>query len=261
MADSYIFVHLMGGMGNQLFQYAAGMLQKKLTNGELYLCTPVSSVHENTDYRNILMNQGKNYDKEIPPHISLYQDSAFTSWNPHEYKYPILYMYGYFQNYNSLKPILDDFISNIKDQLIDQRKYMANKYKVAYGDGFIHVRRGDYVGNSYHHLQPLIYYSNALKVIRQKRIIKRWFIFSDDIPWCKSNELFNSLNPVWVEEKDAVLNLALMSEIKDAAIIANSSFSWMGAMLGVGLKQMSVVYPLLWYNNQTPDLPDSWIGI
>ena len=261
MPESYIFVQLLGGMGNQLFQYAAGMLQQKVTNGELYLCKAEQNIHENKDYRNIIMNKGKIYDGGLPSHVSLYQENAFGGWNPNEYKYPIVYMYGYFQNYESLKPILDDFIFNIKEQLTEQRNYMTTKYKVAYGDGFIHIRRGDYVGNNNHHTQTLEYYSKALQVIKQKRIIKRWFIFSDDIQWCKNIELFNSINPVWVEEKDAVLNLALMSEIKEAAIIANSSFSWIGAMLGVGIKQMSVVYPLLWYKDAIPNLPDSWIGI
>ena len=38
MSESYIFIQLMGGMGNQLFQYAAGMLQANVMNGTLYLC-------------------------------------------------------------------------------------------------------------------------------------------------------------------------------------------------------------------------------
>ena len=114
--ESVVFVHLMGGLGNQLFQYAAGMLQVKTTNGKLYLEKPVENHHDNADYRDTLFTLGEKYDGQLPYHISHYQENGVAHWNPHDYKYPILLLYGYFQNYSSLKPILicpmSDFISS-----------------------------------------------------------------------------------------------------------------------------------------------------
>jgi len=264
MSESYIFVQLMGGMGNQLFQYAAGMLQSKTTNGKLYLCKATQNNHSNKDYRDILMNKGIKHDKTVPSHVSFYQDDAYKPWNPSEYKYPTLYMYGYFQNYPSLKPILYDFKQNILSQIEYQRDIVRKQYNIKTGDVFIHVRRGDYlnIGNSsIHHVQSLDYYAKAIDILKQKVDIKRWFIFSDDMKWCKKQELFKKLQPLFIEENDEIYTLAIMSEIKSGAIIANSSFSWMGAFLGVG-EEKTVVYPTRWFKEKTPDLfPKSWIGI
>ena len=266
MYDAYIFVQLMGGLGNQLFQYAAGMLQSKTTNGTLLLCKATQNNHSKKDYRDIMMNKGKKYDDTLPPHISFYQDDAFKAWNPYDYKYPILYMYGYFQNYPSLEPILDEFRENILSQIKYQRSIVSKQYAIKEGDVFIHVRRGDYLNDnnsSIHHVQSLDYYDKAIDMLKKNVDIKRWFIFSDDMKWCKGQDLFKQLQPIFIEEPDEVYTLAIMSEITTGAIIANSSFSWMGALLGVGTnKKNGVIYPKKWYKNTTPNLfPTTWIGI
>lgn len=264
MSEAYIFVQLMAGLGNQLFQYAAGMLQAKIMNGTLLLCKAIKNHHSNKDYRDIIMNKGVKYDNTLPPHISFYQEDAFKAWNPYEYKYPILYMYGYFQNYKSLEPILNEFRENILSQIKYQRSIVSKQYAIKEGDAFIHIRRGDYVTNTnIHHLQDLEYYSKAIYILKETGSVKRWFIFSDDMKWCKEQDLFKQLEPIFIEEPDEVYTLAIMSEITSGAIIANSSFSWMGAFLGVGTdKKNSVIYPTKWFKNTTPDLfPNSWIGI
>lgn len=254
--DSYIFVHLMGGLGNQLFQYAAGILQAKTTNGKLYLEKAFDNKHDVTDYRSELFTLGEKYDAELPPHISLYQENGFTPWNPNEFKYPILLLFGYFQNYSSLKPVLPEFKNHILENIKYKKYYMKTKYKISSGSGFIHVRRGDYFKHNFQ-LKDLNYYNEALKHFTN---IHTWFILSDDIKWCKQSELFDNLQKVYVEDSDPILCLSLMSEIKDAAIIANSTFSWMGAYLGCGTS--NVVYPKSWIGSGTPDLfPDEWIGI
>jgi hypothetical protein len=266
MSEAYIFVQLMGGLGNQLFQYAAGMLQAKITNGTLLLCKATQNHHSKKDYRDIMMNKGNKYDDMLPSHISFYQEDAFKPWNPYDYKYPTLYMYGYFQNYPSLKPILDEFRENILSHLNYQKSIVSKQYAIKEGDVFIHVRRGDYISTiniNTHHVQGLEYYAKAIYILKESVNIKRWFIFSDDMKWCKEQDLFEQLQPIFIEEPDEVYTLAIMSEITSGAIIANSSFSWMGALLGVGTnKKNSVIYPKKWYKNTTPDLfPTTWIGI
>jgi hypothetical protein len=265
MSESYIFVQLLGGLGNQLFQYAAGMLQSKTTNGTLYLCKATDNNHSKKDYRDIFMNKGVKYDDTLPPHISFYQDDAFKPWNPYDYKYPILYMYGYFQNYPSLEPILNEFRENILSQIKYQRSIVRAQYNIKEGDVFIHIRRGDYLNSKnslIHHVQTLDYYTKAIDMLKKNVDVKRWFIFSDDMKWCKDQGLFKGLQPIFIEEPDEVYTLAIMSEITSGAIIANSSFSWMGALLGAGTSKKNVIYPTKWYKNTTPDLfPTTWIGI
>ena len=252
--NSFVFVHLMGGMGNQMFQYAAGLLHKKITNGKLYLEKAVENPHDITDYRGLLFTNGEKYDSTLPYHISLYQNDGFASWNPNDYTFPILLLFGYFQNYSVLSPILPEFRNHMLENLSEHRNYISKKYNIKSASGFIHVRRGDYVKLKWE-LDSVEYYKKAISMFDTKT----WYIVSDDIAWCKQNF---SDNFIVIEETDPILVMALMSLITDAAIIANSTFSWMGAYLGCGLKPNSVIYPKNWIKTGTPDLfPKEWMGI
>ncbi|RHG32111.1 hypothetical protein DW261_14495 [Fusobacterium varium] len=56
----------------------------------------------------------------------------------------------------------------------------------------IHVRRGDYIGNKVlDGLAPLEYCERALRYIKEKIKNPVFFIFSDDIEWCKENLKIN----------------------------------------------------------------------
>lgn len=254
--NSYIFVHLMGGLGNQMFQYAAGLLQKKVTNGKLYLEKAVENSHDTTDYRDELFTNGTNYDTTLPYHISLYQHDGFATWNPSDYTFPIVLLFGYFQNYKVLQPILPEFRNHMLENLSKKREFIRNKYDITSTSGFIHVRRGDYVKLGWG-LDTVEYYYKAISMLSH---ITRWFIVSDDIEWCRANISIN--NSTFIEESDPLLVMALMSEIRGGAIIANSTFSWMGAYLGCGIETNTVIYPKNWIKIGTPDLfPQEWLGI
>ena len=248
---SYIFVKLMGGLGNQLFQYAAGMLQKRLSSGTLILCKP-ENIHDTFDYR-LLFTEGVIYNGITPMSFNtLYQENGYLFWDPNNYKDGIVLLYGYFQNYNVLKPILLEFKNHILQNLESLRTYT-----ILPKSGFIHVRRGDYLNNpELHHVQSLDYYKKALSLMPH---INHWYLFSDDLEWCKSQEIFNTLNITYVNE-DPLHSLAYMSMIHEGAIIANSSFSWWGAYLGIG--NANVIYPKKWLGDISPDLfPEDWVGI
>ena len=100
-------------------------------------------------------------------------------------------------------------------------------------------------------------------IIKNHKNIEYWYILSDDLEFVKKDAFIASLNPIFIAEKDPIDCLAFMSEIKDAAITANSTFSWMGAYLGIGPVENSVTYPKNWINKgEPPDLfPKNWFGI
>ena len=90
----------------------------------------------------------------------------------------------------------------------------------------------------------------------------RFFIFSDDIQWTKENIKVD--NPIYIDwniNERSPLDLYLMSECK-YSIIANSTFSYWGAMLGN--KKALVVYPARWINPpfEVGDLfPENWMKL
>ncbi len=131
---------------------------------------------------------------------------------------------------------------------------------------FIHVRRGDFLSKKYKKKYegccPLSYYQQAIAEIMTKEDNPTFFGFSDDIDWAKKN-----LPPVnikfidWNNGRNSPIDMFLMSQCK-GAIIANSTFSYWGAVLGYKKKQ--IYYPQKWMTNQnsTPDIFfNNWIKL
>ena len=127
---------------------------------------------------------------------------------------------------------------------------------------FIHVRRGDYLSDTFKDrfagCCPLSYYEKAINDILHKETNPVFYCFSDDLEWAKNN--LPKTNIVFVEGNtgtDSPLDMYLMSNCK-GAIIANSSFSYWGAYLGV--KKKRVYYPERWINTEVPDIFfEDWI--
>lgn len=103
----------------------------------------------------------------------------------------------------------------------------------------LHIRRGDYVNNPFYvNLIDDGYYGRAMHLFPGER----FFVFSDDIEWCK--KAFADLPCDFSEGKSAEEDLKSMSGCK-GIIMANSSLSWWGAYLGNG----KVVYPKKWFSD------------
>lgn len=138
----------------------------------------------------------------------------------------------------------------------------------------IHVRRADYVTGSTFKDTPLVhgtcsmdYYKSAIHYITERGQNPHFFIFSDDYEWSVENFKFLNYQVTCVKngaEKNYE-DLILMSHCKHN-IIANSTFSWWGAWLNNNKDKM-VIAPQKWFNTQkintnTKDIiPDTWIKL
>lgn len=129
---------------------------------------------------------------------------------------------------------------------------------------FVHVRRGDYLSPKYKDrfegCCTLDYYKKAIEYIKAKVENPKFFVFSNDIEWSRENlPLDNPTFIDWNIGTDSPLDLYLMSQCKHC-IIANSTFSYWGAVLGDN--KGIVTYPDKWINPpfSIGDLFfDSWI--
>lgn len=138
----------------------------------------------------------------------------------------------------------------------------AKEVKKLYGGGIgridqvaIHVRRGDYVNNSFYvDLMETEYYEKAMELFPDCDFL----VFSDDITWCKEQSIF--LGCEFSEETDEVKDLNLMASCT-GHIIANSSFSWWGAYLSP--HEGKVVAPKQWYSDRVERTmcPPEWIKL
>lgn len=102
-------------------------------------------------------------------------------------------------------------------------------------DGYIglHVRRGDYLTTPGFAMQDsLAYYRRAIATARAQLGHLPLLIFTDDQPWCRNQVEFEGANyPSSLPHSPPYVDMYLMSQCA-GLIIANSSFSWWGGYMG-----------------------------
>lgn len=130
----------------------------------------------------------------------------------------------------------------------------------------LHIRRGDYITDkktqAYHGNCSPDYYQKAIAQMAEKIAQPVFFIFSDDLPWCRKNLRLNYPS-VFVANTSDCEDLILMSRCQHH-IIANSTFSWWGAWLNDHPAKI-VIAPRKWRPDSPFDgsdiLLESWIKI
>lgn len=179
------------------------------------------------------------------------------------------YVSGLWQNFQFIKPIENDLRKNLRfniDMTDDIRKIsmeMKNTNSVC-----IHVRRGDFLSpvNQYtHNLCGKKYYDEAICLIRKKIDNPNFFVFSDNIDYCR--ELFSDLENVTYVSGNKNLSakeeMFLISRCK-SAIIPNSTFSFWGVWLSDHTEKLVIApkYSVREKNNwHMFSLPEHWIVV
>jgi len=278
---------LKGGLGNQIFQYALGRNLSLKNNTDLKLDiswfknlkpTKVTAREYGLKYFNIKedfateeeIRKIKRFSKI--PFISKMKkektrdfDSSILSFKKN------VYLEGYWQSEKYFKDIREILLKDLilKNTPSDDFKKIKEKINNLENTVSIHIRHGDYSQNpkenKRHTALPIKYYENAINFIKTKIQNPVFFVFSDDIKWCKEN--FKNLENVYFADKNIpdYEELILMSKCKNN-IIANSSFSWWGAWLNQNTNKI-VIVPQKWFGN--PDIkynmddkiPENWIKI
>ena len=258
-----IIVNLTGGLGNQMFQYAFGktIATKNNTSLKTYFTTALFNTQREyeLDVFNIsaslatkkdLQKLGVIQNRVINRALYLLDERYGIQLNrhivtqryPYDYNPEYLsieddsYIQGYFSDERYFKVIENiirkEFIP--KKELDERNKKILKKIKASQSVS-IHVRRTDYITNKRNIPQfiGLDYYIDSIKKINSKVSNPVFFVFSDDISWCKENltDLLNNVHFVNHNKgKNAYKDILLMSECKHN-IIANSTFSWWGGWL------------------------------
>lgn len=122
----------------------------------------------------------------------------------------------------------------------------------------LHVRRGDYYSNKEYEsilggVCDISYYQRALKYFTTNfgNSIKL-LVFSDDVDWVKENMPFlNDYEALYSDSNSDIQDLYLMSQCEHN-IICNSTFSWWGAWLNANSSKI-VVMPEFWFKNVPSD--------
>ncbi len=247
-----------GRLGNQMFQYAA--LRGIAAHHNYEFCIPESNFNSSwQDHQLFEAFELPNlkYKKFLP--ANYYQEPHFHYSQDYVNNCPDnVNIYGYFQTSKYFEHIKD----SIKEDFTFKKEILAPCREAFTFDEVIslHVRRTDYVEKSQDHPPcSLEYYKEALEQFDSSIAV---MIFSDDISWCKKQEIFSSDRFMVSENTWNLIDMCLMTFCSHH-IISNSSFSWWGAWLS-GSK--NVIAPSKWFgtsgytaNNNTQDIiPEHW---
>ncbi|MBS1637644.1 MAG: alpha-1,2-fucosyltransferase [Bacteroidetes bacterium] len=292
-----VAVKLMGGLGNQMFQYAAGKALASRLNTICLLDTGFLDADPKGHYTK------RHYELsafEIQQNIA--SADALKPFLKHprnrytlalQRSVPGLFNTVYFYEkgmefqpaFNKLKGnvYLDGYWQSeryFQEQAVSVRKDFTCKGPVPAITGqwhqkiretyavSLHIRRGDYISsktdNEFHGTCTLAYYEAAIAYLKKYLPAFEVFLFSDDPEWCSANIHFTV--PTHIVTQPDIANhwdLYLMASCRHH-IIANSSFSWWGAWLNPDMDKQ-VIAPQKWFathHKNTKDLiPASWIRL
>lgn len=294
-----IITRLIGGMGNQMFQYALGRalalenksellldIQRLTDHGKSFvnpnfvarnfdlgmfaICAKVAQskdiplirrVFGNATIKDIIYSVGQKFFKNPYKEKQFHFDSEILQATGN------IYLDGYWQSYRYFEKYADvirkDF--QVTVPLSEEIKNLGNK--IAKSKSLcVHVRRGDFVNNIYHQVLSDDYYEKAFQAISEKTAIEKVYVFSDDIAWCRENMQF-PIETMYVDNsfsgERGIGHFWLMTQCNHF-VIPNSTFSWWAAWLSERTGKQ-VVVPKKWLADEAVNYndvcPSDWIKI
>lgn len=298
--SSYLRVKLIGGLGNQLFQFACGYAYAQKNGLPLFIDdtsyqrrasgTPRVFELEPYDIRPGWFNFSSLSSGDRPKPIRVRQGPgsvwrsfsrlaefrvteeslAFVPPNQRSNQRKLA-LEGYFQSETYFQEFKDDIRGLFEAPAVSREtRAWAKRIKESEDHICIQVRRGDYVTDSktakFHGLTQREHFIRAIEKFQETEMVKGVFVFSDDPDWCEANiDLGVPATTVRISgaEHDAVSNLFALSRGKRFAI-SNSSFGWWGAWLS-GQPGTSIAAPSRWFASPTmtdvTPVPDTWLRI
>lgn len=288
-----VVVRLQGGLGNQMFQYAAGRAVAHRLDAPLFL--DVSSYPDIRGREYLLGAYPIRAEIATEKHIASFppascclaarlwragmerfrrRQDAMTFCEPH-YHYASaieslsgdVYLDGYWQSWRYFESVSDEVAEELTLASTPPEgvRQLAEEVRRAESVS-VHVRRGDYVDDAtldglYNVLTPE-WYKKAAGLACEGLSSPRFYVFSDNPDWARENlDLGAPMTVVDHTEGNAREDMRLMQMCR-RHIIANSSFSWWGAWLD--RRGGMVVAPKTWFgpgrrHRKTEDLyPLGW---
>jgi len=281
--EKCIFIDLRSGegLGNQLYVYAAGLMVKRKIKLPLCIIMSGFNPHSKTDYTRLF--KGEMINSVSPPSDritaakSVLNPKGYTNkWSNMNIEYSevnvgknVKIMATQYQNYSSIQPVIQEVKDSLMINEFNKDKYNKHRESTKSDESaFMHVRRGDHVDLKWE--QPLEYFFRGLEELEKNPSIKKIYIISNDIEWCKTHDADWKQHIKKEIEYDGTPNeleaLYRMILCRAGAVISGSTFSSWGAMLGADMNPNStIVHPLVvpYYPNvENPFMfPPRWIGI
>ena len=271
-----IVIRQISGLGNQLFQYAAGRYYASRYGASLEVAkdpdvkatshgyprpfllshfSVTTPVRELTFYDRVMLSArpASNVARKVLG-VDLFKESISQRYHflpdlPIKPGAKTLYLFGYWQTYPMVQAVAHELRSELRFKEPPQGRNleMLALIQRTADPVSLHVRRGDYTLAAEGNIAlPFDYYLRAISHLKDRLVDPTFFIFSDDIPFVREH-LPAGTRAVFVDHNDSFSaheDLRLMSSCKHH-ILANSSFSWWGAWLNPSTEKI-IVAPKHW---------------
>jgi hypothetical protein len=292
-----LVVRQISGLGNQLFQYAAGRYYSERLGATMRVALdPAKRMHSHGSPRPFLLSHfsitapvaelskielfALAERRSLKPFASLFNKTRgveiFREGNCQRYRFlpelsvkgdaETVYLVGYWQTHRMVNAIGDSLRAELAFRRPAEGKNLETLEQIEQSRNpvSLHVRRGDYTLAAEGNIALSVdYYTRAIATMQERLDDPTFFVFSDDIAFTKAS-LPAGLRAVFVEHNDSESSqedLRLMAGCHHH-IIANSTFSWWGAWLN-GRPGKIVIAPKYWHlraDTYYPDLmPPDWI--
>lgn len=249
---------LIGGLGNQMFQYATGRALALRNDTDLIIdqsgftkdIGAVVARHYELDRLRIAARPANRVERlrlllGRRPQQLLRWLGGWRIFRERSLAYDAdaansgdgTYLVGYWQSWRYFADIADRLASELQPAKPLSERSQSALVKMHGTDSVcLHVRRGDYLAaiHAPHGVIGIDWYRAALARIRETVARPTVYVFSDDLDWCRDAFADQDLElrfVDWNRGDDSWQDLYLMAGCKHA-IIANSSFSWWAAWLG-----------------------------
>lgn len=290
-----VIARIYGGLGNQIFQYAAARRLALAAGAKLELDGAwfagrtdrtfdlgwFSVAYERADERDIRRLRGWKLglaDRIVRRVVAQGLPSPRTFFGESGYGFDArllgvrgdVYLDGYFQSFKYFEDVAGTIRRDLRPRsgISPDAEALAHLIEADASAVSVHLRRGDYVNNAAaartHGTCPMEYYRRAMEYIEHRVRGPRYFVFSDDPSWAREHLQLG--DAVHVSESGTLNSreeLVLMSKCRHH-IIANSTFSWWGAWLDERPGSV-VVAPRRWFVSSRRDtsdlLPENWVQL
>ena len=270
-----IIVRLLGGMGNQMFQYAcakylAYCLKTRLVIDPRFLSLPFYTAREYCldafDIKESLFSD-ISY-QELPEKFTSVEEASHLRFDMSlsEYISKNTYLSGYWQSwkyFQEINPLIRKRFRFSAGKISETNLRLSEIIRQI-NSVSIHVRRDDYLLPQFKFIDvlPIDYYKKAISYITNRVENPVFYIFSDDPEWVRNN-LEIPFETHAIEGNTNIEDLYLMSQCKHN-IIANSTYSWWGAWLNT-FPDKIVIAPKMWLIGSnikvenTDIIPPEWV--
>jgi len=274
-----IYIEIMGGLGNQLFQIFCGIAYSlenrapfKINISKFDLVSPVDNISKRPTYWDNFLSNLSRFTYKDQLTIPTYNEPSFI-YNKIPYINQDFKLRGYYQSYKYFDAQYANIckminLDNQKAEVAEKHRLLLERVKKPIS---VHFRIGDYVKNqAMHPILSTSYYINCINYLKSQipHFEEHYYllVFGE---LCDNEKIMYAIENIKAQHNIEIVlcdyaipdyeQLLLMS-LCYHNIIANSTFSWWGAYFNNNANKI-VCYPSIWNgsNNNVIDLfPESW---